>query len=249
MQGAALQIHFAQIIVDFYPYHLARASRKSWPRYGENQVFNWLKDSLENFNIKLLETVLPQQQQQMNEHRPLARAPGGDPMSTSVSGSPAGTPSRQHPPPNTATDNNFARQAVGDKIAKLMSTCLVIRIQNVCIYKVTTNAKESLQPFLSGYMERPKDLHGFHIEFSWFYHPGEICFPLPCPKIFAYIHPIQLDLDTCTVLWLNAFVSNLTESLNNIDTAAEEPYADIRLELIQPKVFVIQSKFPLTFLG
>lgn len=228
-----MQIHFAQIMLDFYPYHLARASRKSWPRYGDNQVFNWLKDSLECFNTKLIETILPQSSQQQNEHRPLARAPGSDqqlPAST-----PAGTPSRPNMPPSTET---FARQAVADKIAKLMSTCLVIRIQNVCIYKVTTNAKESLQPFMSGYMERPKDLHGFHIEFTWFYHPGEICFPLPSPKIFAHLHPIQVDLDTSTVLWLNAFASNLTESLNKTEAPTEDPYADIRLELIQPKVKV-----------
>lgn len=235
MNGAALQIHFAQIMVDFYPYHLARASRKSWPRYGENQVFNWLKESLETFNQKLMETILPQNSasnQQTNEHRPLARAPGGGGDHAHPPVSPAGTPSRQVP----AFDNNIARQAIGDKIAKLMSTCLVIRIQNVCIYKVTTNAKESLQPFLSGYMERPKDLHGFHVEFTWFYHPGEICFPLPSQKIYAYVHPIQMDLDTCTVLWLNAFAGNLTESLNKQEAATEEAYTDIRLELIQPKV-------------
>lgn len=217
-------------MLDFYPYHLARASRKSWPRYGENQVFNWLKDALETFNIKLMETLLPTQH---NEHRPVTRTSGGS--ESGGVGTPAGTHTRT-PSSNFAPDNNMIRNAVGEKIAKLMSTCLVIRIQNICIYKVTTNAKESLQPFLSGYMERPKDLHGFHIEFTWFYHPGEVCFPLPSPKIYAYMHPLQVDLDVCTVLWLNAFASNLTESLTKINTATEEPYADIRLELIQPKV-------------
>ncbi|CAL8071674.1 unnamed protein product [Orchesella dallaii] len=224
INGAALQINFAQIMLDFYPYHLARASRKSWPRYSENHVFNWLKESLEAFNVKLMDTILPQ-----NEHRPLARA---------------GTESYSQSPSLSSKPDNKVRTAVGEKIAKLMSTCLVIRIQNVCIYKATTSSKESLQPFLSGYMERPKDLHGIHIEFTWFYHPGELCFPLPSPKIFAYMHPIQVDLDVDTVLWLNAFASNLTESLTKIETETEEPYADLRFELIQPRVVYKCKPYP-----
>lgn len=226
-------------MLDFYPYHLARASRKSWPRYGENPVFSWLKESVENFNVRLMEAILPPQ----NEHRPLARVPAGTDGITAVvgggivnniGGSGPGNPIKS--PSIHSTADSKVRAAVGEKVSKLMSTCLVIRIQNICIYKVTTNAKESLQPFLSGYMERPKDSHGLHIEFTWFYHPGEVCFPLPCPKIYAYVNPIQVDLDVCTVLWLNSFASNLTESLNKMDAAKEEPYTDIRMELIQPKV-------------
>ncbi len=72
-----------------------------------------------------------------------------------------------------------------------------------------------------------------HFEYTQFYYPGDMDFPLPPPKLFAYFNPIQLSLDPFTVLWLNAFALNLQRSVKILSVEqAEPPYLDVKLEAI-----------------
>lgn len=116
-------------------------------------------------------------------------------------------------------------------------------------------------------MDRPKDISAVHMEFTWFYYPGGVCFPrkslskctcsncswylfvfkliiknmsllVPSPKLFTQILPLQLHLDVCTVLWLNSFVTNLQNCCPTPETPDESGYMDIRVEIIMPKVLI-----------
>jgi len=63
-----------------------------------------------------------------------------------------------------------------------------------------------------------------------------LIFLVPRPKVYAYLHPIQVHLDVCTILWLSKFVSNLQHAMMNVNPPAEPDNTDVRVELIMPKV-------------
>lgn len=71
---------------------------------------------------------------------------------------------------------------------------------------------------------------------------------MPSPKIYSHLHPIQIHLDICTILWLNAFITNLQHSMAitakaspEVQAEEEADYVDVRVELIMPKV-VFENK-------
>jgi len=61
-------------------------------------------------------------------------------------------------------------------------------------------------------------------------------FSVPSPKIYAYLYPVQIHLDICTVLWLNSFINSLQNSLIVDEPPPDADYVDIRVEMIMPKV-------------
>ena len=67
-----------------------------------------------------------------------------------------------------------------------------------------------------------------------------ICFthcPVPPPKFFAYINPVQIHLDPLTLLWLNAFSLNLQQSVKSLTLEkTEPPYLDVKVEAIMFRV-------------
>jgi len=112
--------------VDFYPYHLALGSRKSWPKYKNNPLAQWVQSALTGFRIELIESV-----SSLSMHSPLTRTQNNH---GSLTGS----------------DNNQVRNAVQHQLAELMSTCLVLKIQDLRLFKVTTSSKREVpQPFIS----------------------------------------------------------------------------------------------------
>jgi hypothetical protein len=167
-------------MIDFYPYHLAKADRRYWPKYNSNELTRWLKDSLSTFQAKMTEVLFPK--------------------STSSFGSSNMGEGRKSLDPSSVESVVYTR--LNEQYSKLMSTCLVLKIRDICLYKVTTSSRETLLPFLSsncptqtiftflvyqesisiyfyfqGYLERPKEVSLVHTEITWFYYPGGVCFP------------------------------------------------------------------------
>ncbi len=65
---------------------------------------------------------------------------------------------------------------------------------------------------------------------------------MPPPKLFAYINPVQINLDPITVLWLNAFALNLEKSVKAMSLEkGEPPYLDVKIEAIMFKVGLAYS--------
>ncbi|XP_054742052.1 bridge-like lipid transfer protein family member 3B isoform X1 [Anastrepha obliqua] len=244
-KGGALQISVQAFQVDYYPYHLAKSDRAHWAKYREASVSPalWLKESLNTFREAVLNLSQPNRP---STHAPLERtAPtspvalnvnalqsqtpayaatvGGTPPVAAASG--ANTPNRPSSSGGSGNTSAFASQvtqaqqqkATLDNLAKLMSACVVLRIEDFTLYRVTTSGRKQMpKEFVSGDKERysfPSDMSIVHAEFTYFYYPGDFIFPLPPSKVFVHINPLQVHFDLSSILWLNSFALNLHESL------------------------------------
>lgn len=138
-QGGALQISIQGFQVDYYPYHLARASRTHWPKYKEPSVppAMWLEQSLNNFKEALLTLSNPNRPP---THPPLERTPNGLHSSGSST-------------PTLGSNQTFSpmKKHVLDNFAKLMTSCVILRIEDFTLYRVTTSGKKAMpKEFISG---------------------------------------------------------------------------------------------------
>jgi hypothetical protein len=133
--GGALQISVHGFQIDYYPYHLAKANRVHWPKYKESSIPSmWLEQSLNNFKESLLTLSNPNRQA---THSPLERTP------INVNGASSQNFSNQNQSP--------IKMHVMDKLAKLMTSCVILRIEDFTLYRVTTSGKKSMpKEFISG---------------------------------------------------------------------------------------------------
>jgi hypothetical protein len=144
--GGALQISIQGFQVDYYPYHLAKSNRAHWPKYKEASVppLIWLEQSLNNFKESLLTLSNPNRGP---THAPLERTPNpvnghqsGASTPTLVSSSQMSSPMKKH---------------VLDNLAKLMTSCVILRVEDFTLYRVTTSGKKSMpKEFISGEQNR-----------------------------------------------------------------------------------------------
>ncbi|XP_031339303.1 UHRF1-binding protein 1-like isoform X3 [Photinus pyralis] len=229
--GGALQISVDRFQVDYYPYHLAKGDRKHWPRYREAAIphTHWQEQSVIAFKSKLLDLI----ERNKMQHIPLSRSSKAEtPVSpTSDSG--------KKPPQSPTQIKNYVSQ----QLAKLMTACAVIRINDFSLFKVTTSGKkQALKEFIAGDRERmslPEDTNIVHAEFIYFYYPNDVPFPLPPPKLYMQVNPIQIHFDLDSCLWFNSFALNLHQSLLNSkqDISGNNiAYIDVKIEAILPKV-------------
>jgi hypothetical protein len=134
--GGALQISIQGFQVDYYPYHLARTNRVHWPKYKEASVppAMWLEQSLNNFKESLLTLSNPNRPP---NHAPLERTPPQpSPGTPTLNSSQAFSPMKKH---------------VLDNFAKLMTSCVILRIEDFTLYRVTTSGKKAMpKEFVSG---------------------------------------------------------------------------------------------------
>lgn len=137
--GGALQISVHGFQIDYYPFHLAKSNRAHWPKYKEASVppALWLEQSLNSFRESLLDLCQPNR---TATHSPLERTPATQP---SDSHSNVGfLPS--------AAEAASTKQIL-DNLHKLMTSCVVLRIENFTLYRVSTAGKKQMpKEFISG---------------------------------------------------------------------------------------------------
>ncbi|XP_037710154.1 UHRF1-binding protein 1-like isoform X5 [Drosophila subpulchrella] len=240
-KGGALQVSVTAFQVDYYPYHLAKSDRSHWAKYKEASVAPalWLKESLNAFREAVLNLSQPNRPA---THAPLERSTPASPimLSASMLGSQHGTGSFSNGSSTptaaglaggsgggsagsgTASVNSQLSQAAQQRstlenLAKLMSSCVILRIEDFTLYRVTTSGKKAMpKEFVSGDKDRysfPAEMPIIHAEYTYFYYPGDFVFPLPPSKVFVHVNPIQVHFDLGSILWLNSFGLNLHESL------------------------------------
>ncbi|KAL7740313.1 hypothetical protein ACLKA6_018758 [Drosophila palustris] len=137
-----------------------------------------------------------------------------------MGGSGSGTASF-HGSGNASASSQFTQAAQQrntlENLAKLMSSCVILRIEDFTLYRVTTSGKKQMpKEFVSGDKDRysfPAEMPIVHAEYTYFYYPGDFVFPLPPSKLFVHINPLQVHFDLSSILWLNSFGLNLHESL------------------------------------
>ncbi|XP_063909988.1 bridge-like lipid transfer protein family member 3B isoform X3 [Zophobas morio] len=141
------------------------------------------------------------------------------------------------------------------QLNKLMTTCVIMRIEDFTLYKVTTSGKkQALKEFVAAqhkrkdknaaagdrdHMSLPKDASIVHAEFIYYYYPSDVPFPLPPPKFYVHLNPVQIVFDVDSCLWLNSFGLNLYQSLmasKQETSPSNYTYIDVKVEAILPRI-------------
>ncbi|XP_044747939.1 UHRF1-binding protein 1 [Coccinella septempunctata] len=225
-EGGALQVNVSKFQVDFYPYHLAKANRKHWPKYNDASFphTQWQDQALSSFKTKFLDLI----NKNRTPHASLSRT-----AKTSQS-----EPKKMPSPLNTDV-----KQKIENQLAKLMTSCTIIRVDDFTVHKVTSpGKKQPFKEFVCGdrdIMQLPKESSIAHAEFIYYYYPDESLFPLPPPKFYVQINPVHVSFDIDTILWANSFGLNLYQSL--MASKPELPssnltYIDVKIECILPRI-------------
>ncbi|XP_062547438.1 bridge-like lipid transfer protein family member 3B isoform X2 [Armigeres subalbatus] len=270
--GGALQISVQGFQIDYYPYHLAKADRSHWPKYKEATVppALWLEQSLNTFREAILNLSQPNRipthpslerttnfgQQTHTANQQSQRNPqssGGTQTGTNTG---VNTPSS---PGSQSTSSSPMKKHVLDNLAKLMCACVIMKVEEFSLYRVTTSGRKQMpKEFITGDRDRyslPPEMPTLHAEFTYFYYPGDFVFPLPPSKAFIHINPVQINFDLDSCLWFSSFVLNLHESLlrtNNVTSGMSSPstpssgahsepqpnlmYMDVKVEVIMPRI-------------
>ncbi|XP_078033490.1 bridge-like lipid transfer protein family member 3B isoform X3 [Augochlora pura] len=259
--GGALQISLVTFQIDYYPYHLAMADRKHWAKYRENTTRHsqWLQQSLSSFRSQFMDLI----DSGRTQHSPLTRSQGNVAVSSTKGSGENLEKSNQTQNANVFSNDqkksqhpsgNPVKNYILEQLAKLMTTCIIIRIDDFTLYKVTTTSRNPVpKEFITGDRDRfylPEDVTILHAEFTYYYYPGDITFPLPPPKFYVQLNPIQVNFDVCSCLWFNSFALNLHHSLMSKDkhtthTSTNLMYFDVKIEAILPRiVFESQQDYP-----
>lgn len=143
-EGGALQVSVTGFQVDYYPYHLAKASRVHWAKYKEASVppALWLEQSLNAFKESLLTLGNPNRPP---NHAPLERTGNGQ-QPTSTPSTPTSQSSQ-----TGATSASPLKKQVLENFSKLMTSCVILRIEDFTLFRVTTSGKKQMpKEFVSG---------------------------------------------------------------------------------------------------
>nr|XP_034181144.1 UHRF1-binding protein 1 isoform X1 [Osmia lignaria] len=268
--GGALQISLIRFQIDYYPYHLAMADRKHWAKYKENATphSQWLQQSVTSFRSQFMDLI----DSGRTQHSPLSRSQGNVTVSNTKGSGENLEKGNQAQNTNATTNEqkksqhpsgNPVKNYILEQLAKLMTTCIIIRIDDFTLYKVTTTSRnpvpkefvtaQTRKKHASGDKDRlclPEDVTILHAEFTYYYYPGDITFPLPPPKFYVQLNPIQVNFDVCSCLWFNSFALNLYHSLISKDNEAAHTsnnlmYFDVKIEAILPRiVFESHQDYP-----
>ncbi|UYV78895.1 UHRF1BP1L [Cordylochernes scorpioides] len=156
---------------------------------------------------------------------------------------------KQESPSNPEEEVQSSRRTslLQKRLKYLMSSCIVIRLDEYQAFKVSTAQSCRRGPagakqdrFLSSDLHSislPPETKALHLELTSYYYPGEMSCPgrwlmcpgpvdmalvaAPPPNLYAYLGPLVLTYDITTILWLNTFFMNLQNSLVSHGLAAQ----------------------------
>ncbi|XP_058981540.1 bridge-like lipid transfer protein family member 3B isoform X5 [Musca domestica] len=180
-------------------------------------------------NVSNLANLYPSKQQQQQQATTTSTGSSTPTQFNSNPGSAAGSAGSGPGSAGSSSQHSqsYQQKSILDNLAKLMSSCVILRIEDFQLYRVTTSGKKQMpKEFISGDKDRysfPAEMPIIHAEFTYFYYPGDFIFPLPPSKVFVHINPLQIHFDLCSILWLNSFALNLHESLLRTSITAASP--------------------------
>lgn len=238
--GGAMQLSFSQLTVDYYPLHIAGESCDHWMHYSEatKSRSSWAKELIDEYksNVEMLKHAVK------------------DHCATSMS-------SPQHGSSQlifTGKDQTFRPPLPPPPVhppkTKLMSSSFVIRLADFNIYQVSTAEQRRSSPKTmiscnkkSLYL--PQEMAAIHIEFTEYYFPDGKNYPIPCPNIYVQLNTLQFVLDSRSILWLNQFVLDLTQSVEQFmalyklnDISKKDEHLDIRMDGLMLKLIIPMEK-------
>uniref|UniRef100_H3B1B9 Bridge-like lipid transfer protein family member 3A n=1 Tax=Latimeria chalumnae TaxID=7897 RepID=H3B1B9_LATCH len=242
--GGAIQLTFKKMGFDYYPFHLAGDGCRHWVRHSEAMETRgqWAKELLKEFGCKV-EVFFTQ----------------------TAAGS--GEPRRQ--PTESVVENLFSPEAGGRKQrsasfasvqswqslrSRLRSSCVLLRVDDLDVYQVSTPGQQSKKPtaLLSccrKSLRLPENVSAIHIEFTEYYFPDSQECPVPCPNLYIQLNGLQFTLDEVSMLWMNLFSLDLYQSLQQFkaiykleDSGKGDEHIDIRLDGARLKFVVPVEK-------
>ncbi|MGH0124125.1 UNVERIFIED_CONTAM: hypothetical protein FKN15_016138 [Acipenser sinensis] len=241
--GGAMQLSFNEITVDYYPLHRAGETCQHWMHYSEatKSREGWTKNILVEF--KALVDML---KHAVKDHRNATAAPPSSPPQVC----PQQTSTRKI---STSSTSAFTASSKQPK-THLMSSSIVVRVADFNFYQVSTadQCRSSPKTMISCNKKAlylPQEMPATHIEFTEYYFPDGKDYPIPCPNLYVQLNALQLVLDARSMVWLNQFVLDLRQSLEQFvalykldDSAKTDEHVDIRVEGLMLKLIVPTQK-------
>ncbi|XP_067121417.1 bridge-like lipid transfer protein family member 3B isoform X2 [Centruroides vittatus] len=260
--GGALQITLMKLSMDYYPYHRAFGNRDHWLRYSEPSSGRsaWIQQLMSLFHESLQAKFQSETQNFVDgnpnkqggpKHTSVHRAP---PHGTDQSNKGTQSKSSNEDANRRGSLSQYKKAASQWSMKYLMSSCFVFRLEEYCIYKVstsTTSRSFAHQKFLAYdkvSLVLPADMKSIHLEMTYYYFPGDITLPVPTPNIFAHVGPLQLTYDETTLLWLNTFLLNLAKCIVTSNSPSSSSFQsfllslNIRTELLMPQIIIPSDK-------
>ncbi|XP_062931477.1 bridge-like lipid transfer protein family member 3B isoform X1 [Cynocephalus volans] len=240
--GGAMQLSFTQLTIDYYPYHKAGDSCNHWMYFSDatKAKNGWANDLLHEFdcNVEMLK-------QAVKDHNV------GSPPKSPTHASPQHTQTeKDYTPKGTSRTPSVLSQ---QSKAKLMSSSVVVRLADFTIYQVSTaeQCRSSPKNMISCNKKSlylPQEMSAVYIEFTEYYYPDGKDFPIPSPNLYSQLNALQFTVDERSILWLNQFLLDLKQSLNQFmavyklnDNSKSDEHVDIRVDGLMLK-FVIPSE-------
>uniref|UniRef100_A0A4X2MAQ6 Bridge-like lipid transfer protein family member 3B n=1 Tax=Vombatus ursinus TaxID=29139 RepID=A0A4X2MAQ6_VOMUR len=241
--GGAMQLSFSHLTVDYYPYHKAGDSCSHWMYYSDaTKIKNgWAKELLDEFssNVEMLKQVVKDHNVDSPPKSPTHAPP------QHVQAGKESVPKGISRTPSTSSQQSKA---------KLMSSSVVVRLADFNIYQVSTadQYRSSPKTMISCNKKSlylPQEMSAVYIEFTEYYYPDGKDFPIPCPNLYVQLNALQFTLDERSLLWLNQFVLDLKQSLNQFmamyklnDNSKSDEHVDIRVDGLMLKLVIPSEK-------
>uniref|UniRef100_A0A452T3J1 UHRF1 binding protein 1 like n=1 Tax=Ursus maritimus TaxID=29073 RepID=A0A452T3J1_URSMA len=231
--GGAMQLSFTQLTIDYYPYHKAGDSCNHWMYFSDatKTKNGWANELLHEFecNVEMLK-------QAVKDHNV---------------GSPPKSPT--HASPQHTQTGILPITTLWHSPAKLMSSSVVVRLADFNIYQVSTaeqcrSSPKSMISCNKKSLYLPQEMSAVYIEFTEYYYPDGKDFPIPSANLYSQLNALQFTVDERSILWLNQFLLDLKQSLNQFmavyklnDNSKSDEHVDIRVDGLMLK-FVIPSE-------
>nr|XP_045221694.1 UHRF1-binding protein 1-like isoform X3 [Macaca fascicularis] len=240
--GGAMQLSFTQLTIDYYPYHKAGDSCNHWMYFSDatKTKNGWANELLHEFecNVEMLK-------QAVKDHNV------GSPPKSPTHASPQHTQTeKDYPLKGTCRTPSVLSQ---QSKAKLMSSSVVVRLADFNIYQVSTaeqcrSSPKSMICCNKKSLYLPQEMSAVYIEFTEYYYPDGKDFPIPSPNLYSQLNALQFTVDERSILWLNQFLLDLKQSLNQFmavyklnDNSKSDEHVDVRVDGLMLK-FVIPSE-------
>ncbi|XP_006871178.1 PREDICTED: UHRF1-binding protein 1-like [Chrysochloris asiatica] len=240
--GGAMQLSFTQLTVDYYPYHKAGDSCNHWMYFSDatKTKNGWADELLHEFECNV--EMLKQAVKDHNVGSPPKSPPHASPQHTQ-------TEKESALKVSSRTPSVLSQQSR----AKLMSSSVVVRLADFNIYQVSTadqcrSSPKSMISCNKKSLYLPQEMSAVYIEFTEYYYPDGKDFPIPSPNLYSQLNALQFTVDERSILWLNQFLLDLKQSLNQFmavyklnDNSKSDEHVDIRVDGLMLK-FVIPSE-------
>ncbi|KAJ8381641.1 hypothetical protein SKAU_G00024190 [Synaphobranchus kaupii] len=150
---------------------------------------------------------------------------------------------------STTSTSTFSAPTTPPK-TQLMSSSIVLRMADFSIYQVSTAEQRRSSPKAmiscnkkSLYL--PQEMPAIHMEFTEYYFPDGKDYPIPCPNLYMQLNALQLVMDPRSLIWLNQFVLDLRQSLEQFmelyklnDSQKPDEHVDVKVDGLMLKLVV-----------